>query len=76
MTKKTLSPEDSALFRQSIGKVNPLKSDTILFSSENKPKPYPQKQTVQTKDSFDNSVQTDTEKLYQEDSLSFLAPGL
>lgn len=76
MTKNNLSSEDSDLFRQSIGKVSKLKTDTLALSTKSKPKPYPQKKASQIKDSFENSFETEVEKLYQEDSLSFLAPGL
>ncbi len=76
MTKKKLSSEDSALFRQSIGKVNKLKTETLSFSSKDKPKPYPTKQTTQNINNFENSFNKEIEKLTQEDSFSFLAPGL
>lgn len=76
MTKKKLSPEDSALFRKSIGKVNKLETKTISFSSKDKPKPYPTKQTTKNVNNFDNSINSETEKLTHEDSFSFLAPGL
>ncbi|MCK5829585.1 MAG: Smr/MutS family protein [Methylococcales bacterium] len=76
MTKKKLSSEDSALFRQSIGKVKKLKSDTLIISSKSKPKPYPQQKPHQIKNNFESFFETEIEKLYQEDSFSFLAPGL
>lgn len=76
VTKKTLSPEDSTLFRQTIGKVDELKTDTLLLSSGTKPKPYPQKKAIEVKESFDNSSLPEIEKLGQEDSFSYLAPGL
>lgn len=76
MTKKNISSEDSALFRQAIGTVNKLKKDDLILSPKNKPKPYPQKNTAQTKNSFNQSLEFETEKLYQEDSFNFLAPGL
>lgn len=76
MTKKTLSPEDSTLFRQSIGEVTKIKQDTLLLSSKKKPKPFPQEKPIQAINSFENLGQLDLEKLSQEDSFSFLAPGL
>ncbi len=76
MTKKTLSAEDSALFRQSIGKVKAIESDTVTLTSHNKPKPYPQEKPLVIQSSFENTLDNGIEKLFQEDSLSFLAPGL
>jgi DNA-nicking Smr family endonuclease len=76
VTKKILSPEDSTLFRQSIGEVTKIKQDTLLLSSKKKPKPFPQEKHSQTINSFENLAQLDLEKLAQEDSFSFLAPGL
>ncbi len=75
MTKKTLSAEDSALFRQSIGEVKALDSNTLILKPNKKPKPYPQNKTVETFKGFESSA-LEVEPLYQEDSLSFIAPGL
>ncbi len=76
MTKKTLSAEDSALFRQTIGKVKAVKSDNLLLTPSKKPNPYPKEQALTIKNSFVKSIETDIETLYQEDSISFIAPGL
>jgi DNA-nicking Smr family endonuclease len=78
VNKNKLSSEDSALFRKSIGKVNKLETKTISFSSKDKPKPkpYPTKQTTNNINDFENSINSQIEKLTQEDSFSFLAPGL
>ncbi len=75
MGKKSPSPEDSNLFRQSIGKVKTLESNTLQLSPDEKPKPYPQNKTLESIKSFD-SADIEVEKLYQEDSVSFIAPGL
>ena len=76
MAKKTLSAEDSALFRQTVGKVKALESETLILSSDKKPKPYPQEKPLKVKNSFEDEKNIDIEKLYQEDSISFIAPGL
>ncbi len=76
MTKKTLSAEDSALFRQSIGKVKAIESNTLILTPSDKPKPYPQEKPLEIKNNFDKIPDSGIEKLFQEDSLSFLAPGL
>lgn len=76
MAKKTLSAEDSALFRQTIGRVKTIESDKLILNSKEKPKPYPKQQAAEINNPFENAVDSGTEKLFQEDSLSFLAPGL
>jgi len=75
VAKKTLSSEDSDLFRQSIGKVKAVESDTLQLTPHEKPKPYPKDKPVDSIKPFD-SGNIEVEKLYQEDSVSFLAPGL
>lgn len=76
MAKKTLSAEDSALFRNTIGKVKAVESDNLILSTDKKPKPYPKQRPLNRQNSFTDAVEVTTEKLYQEDSISFLAPGL
>ncbi len=76
MSKKTLSQEDSALFRQTIGKVKTINSNTFLLTPDKKPRPVPKQQELQINNSFETSTDTQTETLYQEDRISFIAPGL
>lgn len=76
MAKKTLSSEDSALFRETIGKVKAVKSDKLLFTSGDKPKPFPKTLSQADKSDFKESINTDIETLYQEDRISFISPGL
>ncbi|MFW5444332.1 MAG: Smr/MutS family protein [Methylococcaceae bacterium] len=76
MAKKILSAEDSALFRQTIGKVKLVKNDTLIIDSGEKPKPYPKESTSKISHSFEESFDPEVEKLYQEDSFSFIAPSL
>jgi len=76
VAKKTLSSEDSTLFRQTIGQVKEVESNTLLLSSNEKPKPYPKEKAIKTSDSFEKTSDLEIEKLYQEDSVSFIAPGL
>ena len=76
MAKKTLSAEDSALFRQSIGNVKPIENDNLLLETTQKPKPYPKLQSEKIDTNFKQALDTDIEQLYQEDSMSFIAPGL
>lgn len=76
MTKKTLSTEDSLLFRQSIGKVKSVEGNNLVQPSARKPKPYPKNKAVQVKNNFEISADLEVEKLFQEDSMRFIAPGL
>lgn len=76
MTKKNIPPIESDLFRQFIGKVRAVKNDKVALVREQKPKPFPRPQTVNTDDHLTGIVDTDIEKLGVEDSLSFTAPGL
>lgn len=76
MAKKNLTPEDSNLFRISIGKVRPVKSDKVLLTEEKKPKPFPKSQAVNVDEHLSALVELDVEKVSLEDSLSFTAPGL
>ena len=76
MAKKTLTPEDSHLFRHAIGKVRSVYSDKVLLNQANKPKPYPKPLITHVDDHLINTAATDIEKVGLEDSLSFIAPGL
>ncbi len=76
MSKKSLPEEDSTLFRQTIGEVKSVESDTILLSPKKKPKPYPKQQKLEIKNNFDTTIATEIKNIYQQDSISFLAPGL
>ncbi len=76
MAKKNLTPEDSDLFRLTIGKVHAIKSDKVLLTEGNKPKPYPKKQAVNVDESLNNAAEFEIENVGVEDSLGFTAPGL
>jgi DNA-nicking Smr family endonuclease len=76
VTKKNLPPEDSDLFRSTIGKVHAVKSDKVLLTESNKPKPYPKSQAVNVEEHLVEVAELDVEKLGLEDSLSFMAPGI
>ena len=76
MAKKTLTSEDSALFRHTIGKVRSVNSDNVLLNKENKPKPYPKPLANNVESHLIEPAATDIEKVGLEDSLSFIAPGL
>ena len=76
MAKKTLTPEDSDLFRLTIGTVHAVKSDKVLLTESNKPKPYPKSSAINVEEHLSGTNELDVEKVGIEDSLSFMAPGL
>lgn len=76
MAKKNLTPEDSDLFRITIGKVHAVKSDKVLLTEDSKPKPFPKSQAVDIEERLSGIVEFDVEKVGLEDPLSFMAPGL
>ena len=76
MAKKTLTPEDSDLFRHTIGTVRLVINDKVLLNKDNKPKPYPRPKVADSESPFTDSASTEFEKVGLEDSLSFIAPGL
>jgi len=76
VAKKNLTPEDSDLFRLTIGKVHAVKSDKVPLSKANRPKPYPKSQAVNVEEHLNSATEFDVEKVGLEDSLSFTSPGL
>jgi len=76
VTKKNLTPEDSDLFRLTIGKVHTVKNDKVLLTAANKPKPFPKSQVINVEEHLSGAVEFDIEQVGLEDSLSFTAPGL
>ena len=76
MTKKILSSEDIALFRQSIGKVRTVKSDKVLFTAEIKPRPFPKTPGVNLEEHLLEPFEKNIENVSQEDTLGFLSSGL
>lgn len=75
MSKKILSDEERALFRQTVGKVKVIEHNSVLLKPNKKPKAVPQSQNF---DEENSSQKTSIagEQLRAEDSLSFLATGL
>jgi len=78
VAKKTLTSEDSDLFRHAIGKVRSVTSDKVLLKPENKPKPYPVNISAGSDAAAwkPGAATIEVEKVGLEDSLSFIAPGL
>lgn len=75
MAKKTLPPEEIDLFRESIGAVNRIISNKHPLNTK-KPKPFPNKQSIDFNEKLIEDAEFEHEKLSQEDKLSFAAPGL
>jgi DNA-nicking Smr family endonuclease len=77
VVKKTLTPEDSDLFRQAVGKVQTVKTDKVLLIPADKPKPYPKPAVINVDGHLiDSATSLPIEKVGIEDSLSFLKSGL
>jgi DNA-nicking Smr family endonuclease len=77
VAKKTLTPEDRELFRQTIGTVRTIKRDKIVLPVASKPKPYPKPTLIDINGHLiDAATSTIVEKVGIEDRLSFLNTGL
>jgi DNA-nicking Smr family endonuclease len=76
VTKKNTSPDDSALFRATIGKVNKIDTNTVLLKPAQKPRPIPRAKLRDPIDPLQNQVDEALETLFQEDRMTFLASGL
>ena len=76
MVKKKLTQDDVALFRQSIGKVNPVKPGKTVPSTTNKPKPFPKTRSVDITEKMDSRKEVTVENLGLEDSFAYSAPGV
>lgn len=76
MTKKTLHPDESGLFRSAVGQVKELVCNTVLLTPQQKPRAYPKAKPVEWVDPLQDMPVDELDTLYQEDKLSFLAPGL
>lgn len=76
MTKKFISSKDSDLFRQTIGKVDAVKSDKIHLKADHRPKPYPKPKQSNPEEALLDSFQYDIDDVGHEESLSYTAPGI
>ncbi len=76
MNKKTINPEDKALFRQSVSDVRPIKSNKIHPTSGKKPKPFPKRLVIDIEEKLYLDKDIEVEPLGIGDTLSYLAPGL
>ncbi len=76
MTKKTTSTDDALLFRNTIGKVRSVDTNTVNLQPDKKPKPVPLSKPLEHVDPLQKDVTDSLETLYQEDTIAFLAPGL
>ena len=75
MTKKTVSPTDSELFRQTIGDVRAVTSDKVPLK-QGAAKPYPKAKNHDLDDAWQPATYLDIENVSLEETLSFAAPGI
>ncbi len=75
MTKKTLTDDDLALFRQTVGKVTAIKSDKIEPCRPKKKRPVNRNTVIEDSSPF-VKVAEDIDRLSNEDKLGFLTPGM
>ncbi|WFP48609.1 Smr/MutS family protein [Methylomonas sp. EFPC3] len=76
MTKKTTSPDDSALFRNTVGKVKTIDTNTVSLQPAGKPRPFPKTKPLEQIDPLQKDISEKLDMLFQEDRIAFLAPGL
>ena len=76
MAKKILSTEDSDLFRKAVGKVKPVKHDTVVLSPAKKPSPRPKTKALEQISPLENTIDSPLEMLSNNDKLGFISPGL
>ena len=76
MTKKTTSPDDSALFRNTVGKVKTVDTNTVNLQPASKPSPFPKSKPLEQIDPLQKDIAGSLDTLFQEDRIAFLAPGL
>ncbi|MGR9073242.1 MAG: Smr/MutS family protein [Gammaproteobacteria bacterium] len=76
MAKKKITEDDKELFRKSIGKVRPMKTDKPFVNLGKNPPPYPREKTVDYAEKIDTSFDAVRDVLYPGDLLSFHVPGI
>jgi DNA-nicking Smr family endonuclease len=75
MTKKTINPKDSELFRQAIGDVRAVKSDKVELQQE-KVRPYPKPKPQDLNEAWLSMAELDIDEVSHEESLSFAVSGV
>jgi DNA-nicking Smr family endonuclease len=76
VSKKKISPDDAQLFRQTVGAVQKIESNTLILAPEKKPKPVPKAKKTDLTDKLKSASADIGETLTAEDTLSFLSHGL
>jgi len=76
VTKKTTSADDVLLFRNSIGKVQTIDTNTVILKPDKKPRPMPSFKPLEQVDPLQKDVEGSLETLFQEDKIAFLVPGM
>jgi DNA-nicking Smr family endonuclease len=75
VTKKTITSNDSDLFRQSVGNVRAVKSDNVELKPD-QPKPYPKPQPYDFNEDWHDVIDQDIDNVGHEETLSYTAPGI
>jgi DNA-nicking Smr family endonuclease len=75
VTKKTISPKDSELFRQTVGDVRAVNNDKVEFKQA-RLKPYPKPQAYDLDTVWRSSVDLEIDSVSHEETLSYTAPGI
>ncbi|OAI06627.1 Smr/MutS family protein [Methylomonas methanica] len=76
MTKKTNPSDDALLFRNTIGTVTPIDTNTVILKPDKKPRPIPLFKPLEQVDPLQKDVEGSLETLFQEDKIAFLVPGM
>ena len=75
MTKKIINPNDSDLFRESVGNVRAVKTDKVQLRPANT-KPYPKLQPHDLNEDWQTGITPDPGNVSHEETLSYAAPGI
>ncbi|MEE9397176.1 MAG: Smr/MutS family protein [Methylococcales bacterium] len=70
---KSIDENERQLFRNTVGKVKPLKSNKTLLRTGDKPKPVPRRRSIELHAIHDNCGHP---TLHHDDSVSFIANGV
>lgn len=76
MSKKILSAADAELFRSTVGPVKTIETDRLLLKPKRKPVPRPKTFVPDLDTKLDHRNADDLTTVNQEDTLSFLSPGV
>ncbi|OHX35906.1 DNA mismatch repair protein MutS [Methylomonas sp. LWB] len=76
MTKKTTTPEETALFRETVGTVKEIRADTVILRPSKSPPPRPKPKLPEIVDPLEIPLDDVPSRLFQEDQMLFAVPGV